>query len=566
MKKTLTINLNNVVFHIDEDAYEILQNYLKDVETRLSIDERQEVMADVESRIAEIFSESLKRNKTVINIADVEKIIEVLGKPNQYGEDTNENDTKDQKTNQQSEAQTTNRSKYRRYYRDGDNAILGGVAAGLASYFNWDVVWIRIILAILVLVGAGTLIPIYLVVWIIAPRATTTAQRLEMQGEDVTIDNIKSEINNVKNYVESDKFKQQANGFGEKLIEILRTIIKIFVGFIGAILGFAGILVTIVLIFALISLFFIPGILAGFSPEIAADWAMFTGNNAAIFIIGTLIVIGSPLFLLFYWANNLLKKRRYENATTVSIVTLLIWLAGIFMLYSAGANSIQKFTGGEQVFHINWNETNEPSIDTTRTIGAFNAIEASGNIQVELMQDSSTTMHINAPESIIEKIKTEVINGTLKIYTDKFLVNYPIKIRVSTDSLFSIDASGAARIHSGELFNTSRFQARLSGAAQSDFDVNVTGSSEIEVSGASQMDISGKTTSVAIEASGGSKVNAEFFTAENAQVRTSAAAKAIVFASNNFEGKASGASDIDCYGKPKQVNKHENMGATIRIK
>ncbi len=63
MKKTLTVNLNNVVFHIDDDAYELLQNYLSAVEKQLSEDERKEVMSDIEARVAELFTERLQRNK-----------------------------------------------------------------------------------------------------------------------------------------------------------------------------------------------------------------------------------------------------------------------------------------------------------------------------------------------------------------------------------------------------------------------------------------------------------------------------------------------------------------------
>ena len=87
MKKTLTINLNNIVFHIDDDAYEMLQTYLNDVERHLSEDEKKEVMNDIESRVAELFNERLQKNKNVVNIEDVEEIINILGKPSQFSEE-----------------------------------------------------------------------------------------------------------------------------------------------------------------------------------------------------------------------------------------------------------------------------------------------------------------------------------------------------------------------------------------------------------------------------------------------------------------------------------------------
>src|SRR5690606_15816397 len=90
MKKTLTINLNNSVYHIDQDAFEALQGYLNDVESRLSPEERKEVMADIEARISELFTEKMPKGKDVINLAIVEEVMEILGKPNQFTEDDEE--------------------------------------------------------------------------------------------------------------------------------------------------------------------------------------------------------------------------------------------------------------------------------------------------------------------------------------------------------------------------------------------------------------------------------------------------------------------------------------------
>ncbi len=84
MKRTFTVNLNNTVFHIDDDAYEVLKKYLHDVEERLSLEERKEVMADIESRIAELFNERLQKGKTVVTMEDVEAVINIMGNPNQF--------------------------------------------------------------------------------------------------------------------------------------------------------------------------------------------------------------------------------------------------------------------------------------------------------------------------------------------------------------------------------------------------------------------------------------------------------------------------------------------------
>lgn len=560
MKKTLTINLNNIVFHIDDDAYDMLQTYLNDVEKHLSEEERKEVMADIEARIAEIFSESLKRNKTVINIEDVEEIINVLGNPSQYAD---EDEAANEKATQQQT--TTNKNRSRRFYRDPENAVLGGVAAGIAAYFGWDVTWIRVALVALVLIGAGTIIPIYLVVWLIAPKAVTVAQRLEMQGEDVTVENIKSEINNVKNYVESDKFKQTASGFGEKFLEVIRVLVKVFAGFIGAILGFTGIIVAIVLVFVLISLFFMPGFLHGFSPELATDWATMTNENGAILITSLLFVIGAPIFMIIYWAINLLNRNRFEHSKTTSLVVLLVWLAGLFMLYSVGAKTIVNWTNSDHAFKINFDENDEPMVDEVRTVDRFTSIEVSDNIEIELTQDSVKQLVVSTPESVHAQVITEVVDGKLKIYTEKFLLNFPVKVRISNDSIYSIKGSGATRINTTGLFRSPNLFVKLSGASQGNLNFEVSGSSEFKLSGASTIDIVGTSNSLCVDANGASKFNGTDFKTKNATVEGSGAAKIDVFANEKLDAHASGASEIDCDGNPKNVKRTENMGASVQV-
>ena len=99
MKKTLTINLNGIVFHIDEDAYQILQNYLNEVDKQFHSEEDREILKDIEARIAELFSEKLQNGKNVIEEVDVKEVMEVLGHPDQFaGEDEEKTTEKKEKT------------------------------------------------------------------------------------------------------------------------------------------------------------------------------------------------------------------------------------------------------------------------------------------------------------------------------------------------------------------------------------------------------------------------------------------------------------------------------------
>lgn len=86
MKETRTINLNGLVYHIDYDAYQLLRDYIQDIEMRLPIDDRKEIIEDIEARIAELFQKALfAKNTQVITIQMVQSIQEQLGEPSAFG-------------------------------------------------------------------------------------------------------------------------------------------------------------------------------------------------------------------------------------------------------------------------------------------------------------------------------------------------------------------------------------------------------------------------------------------------------------------------------------------------
>ena len=204
MKKTVSVNLNGQVFSIDEDAFEKLNQYLQNIEKHFANEsERKEIIADIEARIAELFKERITDYKQVINIADVEAVIKVMGDPNEFAGD--EENTQNQ--NQQQE-QSINYKRYRRMYRDPDNRVIGGVCSGLGAYWAFDPTILRVIFIVLAVFGGSGLI-IYLILWIVLPEARTTVQKLEMRGEPVNVSNIgnfvKEEFEHVKNQFKRKK-------------------------------------------------------------------------------------------------------------------------------------------------------------------------------------------------------------------------------------------------------------------------------------------------------------------------------------------------------------------------
>ena len=178
MKKTNTINLGGIIFHIEEDAFIQLQNYLNAIRSYFSKSEGQEeIIADIESRIAEILQE---KNISIITTIQVDEVISIMGKPEDY-----EDGEQDEKITKPLEKE----KRLRKIFRHPDDKILGGVCGGLGAYFNVDPVLFRLGFLLTMLIG-GFGFFVYLILWVIAPVADRASDHLEMRGEPVTAETI----------------------------------------------------------------------------------------------------------------------------------------------------------------------------------------------------------------------------------------------------------------------------------------------------------------------------------------------------------------------------------------
>lgn len=200
MNKTISINIAGFVFNVEEQAYEKLNHYLSAIKSNFHDEtERDEIMEDIEARIAELFQEKLSNRKEVIIESDVDLVIDVMGKPEDYlsDEDPIQEKSNQQNTFTEEDKNWYNQTKSKRLYRDESDAVVGGVCSGLAYYVNIDPILIRIAFIILTLIG-GSGVLFYIILWIVMPSAKTTAEILEMKGEPVTLDSIKDHIKDAR--------------------------------------------------------------------------------------------------------------------------------------------------------------------------------------------------------------------------------------------------------------------------------------------------------------------------------------------------------------------------------
>ncbi|SHM81568.1 PspC domain-containing protein [Mucilaginibacter sp. OK098] len=204
MNKTIIININGIVFHIEEDAYEILKNYMTDVKRHFSNSaDSLEITTDIENRIAEMFSEALeKENKQVIVEQDVNSIVEQMGSVADFESAEGENNSHT----------TTNayNTEGRRLFRDPDDHLVAGVCSGIANYFNIDAVWIRLAFALFTPVG-GTGFLLYIILWIVVPKAVSRADKMAMKGEKQNLQGFKKNLED-----ELSSVRQNLSNFGHE--------------------------------------------------------------------------------------------------------------------------------------------------------------------------------------------------------------------------------------------------------------------------------------------------------------------------------------------------------------
>lgn len=186
MKRLKDISIGGVAFLIEEDAYTRLRNYLEIFANSIpNSKDRKEVMEEVEFRMAEILQSMKKTPEQFITATDVDHLINQFGKI----EDINFSNVsaKDYLEMARSKARLLTS---KRLFRDPNNSVISGVCGGLAIYFGMDVVLVRIIF-VLLFIFAGITFWVYIILWIILPKAKTIVQKLEMYGIPVTEENIK---------------------------------------------------------------------------------------------------------------------------------------------------------------------------------------------------------------------------------------------------------------------------------------------------------------------------------------------------------------------------------------
>jgi phage shock protein C len=345
MKKTININLAGMAFIIDENAYEVLHNYLETLRHKFSNEtERAEILNDIEARIAEMLAARNTLGKQVVNIDDVNAVISIMGKP----EDIAGDEEQTQASQQQPYTQAA--PVKRRLFRDPDDKKVSGVISGLCHYFGIeDPVWLRLIFVGLCFLSFGTMIILYLILVIVIPEADTAAEKLQMKGEPVNVSTIEKEIKDGANKAaESLRDFTSNNTFFEKIGHVLLTIIIGLTKVVVGVVAFAGLVMLAILIASLFGLSIAGGGLFTQAPNILFDGA----NTVLLFKLGLIFFFGSLVSVAIYGLVRLVFGKRTQ-VRPLKWVLLAAWWAGVILLcvagYKVGASYKSSATFKEEV-------------------------------------------------------------------------------------------------------------------------------------------------------------------------------------------------------------------------
>lgn len=338
MKEVKKCSISGISFTLDNDAYTLLSNYLESLKvTYEGTADGDEIVADIEARIAELIL-SRQENSRVVEVPLLREIIRQMGTAEDISSESD------------ADAGKKHPRIPRRLYRDTENARLGGVCAGLGRYFDIDATWVRLTLfaplLLLILVEVfpfsralssffsnlfGVFVLGYFIMWFAVPAARSARQKLEMEGEPITVRSIREKT--AQNGETNNDVKSIVARVIYALGQLALVVIKLFIGFFVFVLTFAA----CILLIALFALLF--GDLSGSGTLTIAGWVI----TSRIMGITALLTVLIPLLLLIYVLLCLIASRKPSGRAT--LIVFLLWILSIV---TTGGLALREFGGNGQ--------------------------------------------------------------------------------------------------------------------------------------------------------------------------------------------------------------------------
>ncbi|MDR1810522.1 MAG: PspC domain-containing protein [Prevotella sp.] len=401
MKPTIKVSIGGMAFNLENDAYQLIEDYLKKLNTRFENNpEGKEIIADVEYRIAELLQMRQNGKNGAVTAADADGIISIMGNPTDFdGEQAEEASCPPKEKTQKSGLQ-------KRLYRNPDNKVFAGVCSGLGSYFNIDPVIIRILFIALLLTSwwlphfrgmhevltDTSAILLYIIFWIAMPKAQTLEQKIAMTGKDPGIENVGQPL-------------QQNRGTGVwKVIKVC-----------------FGIIIGIKLLCILLALIATIALFLGFSFN--SDYPSFTTVLDILALnhwdvkLSALMIIVLPLLGIGYLCYKLLFWKRFTvRDAVISLLALILWAGACCYIGGVALNIASK---------------HEQSADATETIDIKTA---SNTLYVKMMNEYADAVPVFVKYKPLSMLYSKNAGNSSLIYVPQIVIR-----KDSTLSAFKID-------------------------------------------------------------------------------------------------------------------------------
>lgn len=554
MKKTLNISLAGRLFNIEEDAYDKLDGYLSSVKSHFEGNtDKSEIIKDIEERIAEHFSESKLH---IITVETVESLIKTMGTVDQFedGEKTGET--------------SKTRHKAKQLFRDGDDALVAGVASGLGHYFGIDPIIPRIIFILSIFVG-GTGLIIYIILWLVISEAKTASQKLAMHGDPVTLETLSETMRERLTEV-----KSRDKGGLRRLItlpfRIIGTVLRFVLKIIPVILRVLfGLILTITGVGILVWVMVMSGFLVSGDIMVFDNVPLETfipGALRFLILLGVVVTALVPGLFAFFGGLSLFRKRNIITSS-IALSMLGIWLVALSVSGYGVAKVATRFEN-----MVSTSPAFEEVMKPILLEGDFNKLDIQNGVSVEIVENATTSLSVSGTIKSVDTISAEVINGTLVVnrkgtIRDNFCIlcftnNNSLKVLLSVPSdLESINISGGSSLR-GDLESISKLDISIKNGSYIEFTLKVE---ELiaSVSGGSSLSLGGEAESLDVVLENGSHFDGEEFEVTSAKVSASGGSYGEMNVTETLDIEVRNGSYVHYSGNP-EVTKKESGGSRVR--
>lgn len=538
MKKALQISIARTLFTIEDDAYATLEGYLSSVKRHFeSSSERDEIVSDIESRIAEQLLESKEQ---VITLPTVERIIAQMGSVDDFDDGEEKN-----------EARTEARKKL---YRSVDDRLIAGVCAGLASYFGFEAIWVRLAFIVLtVLNGIGILV--YGVLWLLIPEAKTASQKLEMKGSPVTLETLSETVSERVAELRSSRAPKLARIIAIPF-RVLGTLIRVVVGLgltFGAGAGIVGVMIA-------------SGFLLSGSTLIADEVplsALLPGAEHWIFLMAATMAIVIPLIFVLLAGVALLTKRSVIIAQA-ALALLGIWFVSLLVSGFGAARVVTNYQ--------NFVET-APAYQTTSLSipleGDFDSLIIERGASVNIVQGTTSVPTLVAEgrakyvDSYAASIQDGALTITRKPRTQQGVcmfcgISHPT-LTLTVPSLESMTIRNGGSARSSDFPASGEFALTLSDGATADLTLNVR-NLIASLKGGAYLSVDGTAQDADLTLSDGAVLRGRDFAIENATITGTRGTYAEIQVSGTLDASAENGSTIRYSGEAEVTEKTKGGG------